>query len=263
MDPRGLKALYLAKAIDLDRVPQELRSAEVRRLRTRAIYAIGAESYAVCYTFGVIAFLGTTAEEEGRILGTIEPALFDRVDGGWSDTYTLDIDFSAKEDTIEFDHIRLHDFTVDHVDLICRMVAQSVAITQFDQEVDRIVTEFRRVFEGLRTRGRLRIGTRKLFRVVGASDDILRTIIADLALLHSPRSTWEDAHLERLWSDLRSAFDVDARFERLRFKLEYLRQSTEQLLSILQDRRSTQLELIIIALFVFEIGIVIVEYFGW
>jgi uncharacterized Rmd1/YagE family protein len=260
MEQREIKAFYLAKSINLDRIPGEMRSAEVRRLRTRAIYAVREGQYVVCYTFGVVAFLGMPADEVGRIRGIIEPAFIDRVDG-WSDTYALTVDFAATEDTIEFDHVRLHDFTVDHVDLVCRMIAQSVAMTQYDQEVDHMIAEFRFVFEGLRSSGRLRVRTRRILRVVGANNDIMRTVIADLALLHSPRSTWEDAHLEKLWRSLRTAFDVDDRFERLRMKLEYLRQSTEQLLSILQDRRATQLELIIIALFVFEIGIVVLEYF--
>ena len=260
METLALKAVYLAKGIDLDTVTKELHETEVLRMRTRVIHMTQERHYIFCTSFGVVVFLGITVDEELRVLRAIRPALREPVTDGWSDTHTIVVDTSAAQDEVTFDRVRIHELTVDHVDLICRALAQSVAIAQFDADADRIVAEFQRVFSGLRTHGRLQMRTRPLLRVIGASDEILRTVIAELALLHVPRRVWEDAHLETLWTTLHASLDIEPRFERLRFKLDYLRQSTEQLLSICNERRATQLELVIIGLFVFEVLVVAYEF---
>ncbi|OGL77546.1 hypothetical protein A3F28_02730 [Candidatus Uhrbacteria bacterium RIFCSPHIGHO2_12_FULL_57_11] len=126
--------------------------------------------------------------------------------------------------------------------------------------MDGIIKRFGSVYEGLGRSGRLRVSPRDLLRTIGTNDEILRSIIAELALLNVPQITWTDPSIERLWADLRGNFEMQDRFERLQFKLDYLRSSTEQLFDILQTRRSMRLELFLGLLFIIEVVVVIIEF---
>lgn len=256
-----LTAKYLAERCDLDRAKAALGLEEVRRHRNRAIYRIASDRYAVVYAFGVIAFLGTTPEEEHRMVDALAPALVGAIANGWSDTFAVEVNPKLRSEEVAFDRVRIRRITVDDIDVICRVLAQSVATSEYDITVDQMVGEFQEIFGGLRTSGRLRVRPRALLRSIGAHHEIIRAIISDLALLNAPQLTWKDAKLEALWLELRDHFDLVDRFERLEFKLSFLRESTEQLLEVIQARRAEFLELIIIALFVIDLVVLGIELF--
>lgn len=260
MESMTLKAQYIARSIDLDRAAGKVSAREVRRLRNRTIYEVGDRQYAVIYSFGVLAFLGTTAEQEQRIRKMIRSAWSEPEPKGWHDAYNVEADPTLAADTVEFHCVRLRELTLDHVDLICRALAQSVALSQFDIGVDRMIERFHPIHEALRMNGRLHAHPRDLLRMVGANHTTLRVIIADLAILHAPQVTWSDPQLERLWLDLLELFDLTERFERLEFKVGYLRETTDQLLGMISARRMELMELAIVIFFIIDIVILVLEF---
>ena len=50
------------------------------------------------------------------------------------------------------------------------------------------------------------------------------------------------------------------RFERLQFKLNYLNESTKQMLGLIQAHRSFLLEVAVVVLFVIDVAFVIIEF---
>lgn len=251
-----LRAVYLAEALDLDRALSLIEAATVRRLRNRTIYELGEHQFIACYSFGVAVLLGVDRKEEARLLKKIRPALHHPEPKGWVDSHavTMDPDAPVVGDAT-FDAIRIRALTPDDLDIICRVLAQSVAITQFDIDVDRMIAKQRNVYHDLRRTGQLRTKPRELLRLIGANHEIIRAIITDLALLNAPARTWDDPRLERFWSVLREHFDLDDRFERLEFKLGHLRESTGELLTVVQARRAEILEVAVIALFVIDLAL--------
>lgn len=251
--------MNLARAIDLDRAAKKLQEHESRRLRNRIIYRLGDSAYVVIYSFGAAVFLGTTPAEEKLILRFIRSTLQEPEEKGWTDTYAVVVDPALAEAVVEFERVQIPELTLDHVDIICRILAQSVVISQYDISIDQMVEQFRPIQEALRTSGRLRVRPRELLRMIGTNDSILRATIADLALLNAPQVAWQDPKLERLWLDLRELFDIADRFERLEFKLDYLRETTNQLLNIVSARRMELMELAIVIFCAIDVVIFILE----
>lgn len=254
-----LKATNFARAIDLDRAAKKLQEHESRRSRNRTVYRLGEKQYVVLFSFGVVAFLGTTAAEEKLVLRLIRSALLDPEEKGWSDTYLVDVDPTLTEAVVEFERVRIPTLTMDHADLICRVLAQSVAISQFDIGIDEKVQRFQSIHDGLRTSGRLRMRPREILRMIGENHTILRVVIADLSILNVPQVTWQSPQLEQLWLDLRELFDLTERFERLEFKVGYLRETTDQLLNIVQARRMEIMEFAIVIFFIIDLIILFLE----
>ncbi|OGG51790.1 hypothetical protein A3D72_04480 [Candidatus Uhrbacteria bacterium RIFCSPHIGHO2_02_FULL_57_19] len=260
MESLKIKATYLAKGIDLDKAVAKMSEPPIFRQPNRVLYKLGETQYALLYSFGVIVYLGATPEQEAEFKKTVHSAFNEPERKIWSDEYEVEVDSALPQDAVEFERVRVRELTPDRVDIICRIMAQSVAITQFDIQVDGIIKRFGSVYEGLGRSGRLRVSPRDLLRTIGTNDEILRSIIAELALLNVPQITWTDPSIERLWADLRGNFEMQDRFERLQFKLDYLRSSTEQLFDILQTRRSMRLELFLGLLFIIEVVVVIIEF---
>lgn len=255
-----IRATYLAKGIDLDKAGVKMPQPPVIRQPNRALYKLGEEQFVLLYSFGVVVFLGTDAEQETRLKKNIHAALHEPVGKGWHDEYGVEVDSSLTQDVVEFGRVRVRELTLERVDIICRIMAQSVATTQFDIQVDGIIQGFGKVYEGLGRTGRLRISQRELLRSIGTNNQILRSIIADLALLNVPQITWTDPAIERLWAGLRGNFEMQDRFERLQFKLNYLIESTKQMFGLVQAHRSLLLEIAVVVLFVIDIAVVIVEF---
>lgn len=262
MPTLSLRARYLAEAIDLERAVHRLEShqpKDIRRLRNRTIYDLGDDRFLVTYSFGVVVAVNIIEEQMREFVKALRPALTRTEPKGWTDEYAIEVDPSLSEDAIEFSRVCVRNLTPDLVDIVCRVLAQSVAITQYDIEVDRMVDQFKRMYEILKATGRPPAHVTELMKSIGANYGIIRAIIADLALLNAPHQAWEDPSLERLWLKLREHFDLDDRFERLEFKLGYLRDSSTQLLAAIQARRAEFLEAAIVALFLVELVIVFLE----
>jgi uncharacterized Rmd1/YagE family protein len=259
-----LRARYIAEAIDLERAVHRIephQPKDIRRLRNRTLYDFGGDRYLVTYSFGVVATVNVPEEERHELAKALRPALTGAEHKGWADEYAIEVDPALAEDVVEFDRVRVRSLTPDLVDIACRVLAQSVAITQYDIEVDRMVDQFKQLYGTLRATGRPPSHITDLLKSIGANYDIIRAIIADLALLNAPHQAWDDRELERLWLKLREHFDLDDRFERLEFKLGYLRESSTQLLAAVQARRAEFLEAAIVALFIIDIVLVLYELF--
>ncbi|MFH1098371.1 MAG: RMD1 family protein [Candidatus Uhrbacteria bacterium] len=260
MQTIAIRAHYLSESLDLDRVANQFGDIEIRRLRNRIIAPLGSDRYVALYNFGVAVFIGVEASEASGILKQISSALRNPVEKGWVDEYMIEIDPTLAEDEANFDRVRISALTADRIDVISRVFAQSVAITEFDIAVDRMIGQLKHVYAELRISGRLQTRPRDLLRAVGANEDIIRAIIADLALLNAPQVTLRDQAIERLWRDLREEFELVDRFERLEFKVGYLRGTTSQLLDVVQARRAELLEMAIVALFVIDLVILVAEF---
>ena len=260
MESLKIKATYLAKGIDLDKAVAKMSEPPIFRQPNRVLYKLGETQYALLYSFGVIVYLGATPEQEAEFKKTVHSAFNEPERKIWSDEYEVEVDSALPQDAVEFERVRVRELTPDRVDIICRIMAQSVAITQFDIQVGGIIKSFGSGYEGLGRSGRLRVSPRDLLRTIGTNDEILRSIIAELALLNVPQITWTDPSIERLWADLRGNFEMQDRFERLQFKLNYLNESTKQMLGLIQAHRSFLLEVAVVVLFVIDVAFVIIEF---
>ena len=170
------------------------------------------------------------------------------------------VDADAPE-TVDFDYIRLKDLSPEKVLLIFMVAAQSVAIGHLERGVDEAMHRFDRVHRGLAERGKLCVGTREILRIIGTAGSTINFIIDKLSLLDKPDITWEEQDAERLYAALRKAFELEDRFGALRFKIDFLRDSSENVLDVLQDRKSALLEWVVIALIAMEIVLFVYQEF--
>ena len=236
----------------------------LKRERNLLLFRLTDTKYVGVFSFGVIAIMG--AESEDELKGLYRDfggfSISDEIDGRIAEPeqYDVMIDADAPE-TVDFDYIRLKNLLPEKVLLIFLVAAQSVAIGHLERGVDDALRRFDRVHSGLAKHGKLSVSTREVLRIIGAAGSTVHFIIDKLSLLDKPDITWEEQDAERLHAALRKAFELEDRFGALRFKIEFLRDSSENVLDVLQHRKSAMLEWVVIALIAIEIVLFLYQEF--
>jgi uncharacterized Rmd1/YagE family protein len=112
-----------------------------------------------------------------------------------------------------------------------------------------------RLVEQLELRGTVPILTRPLHRFIGAAIGARNEVLSVLHLLDKPDETWDDPGIDRIYEELRAEFDLADRYQSLELKLRSIQEALELVLDVARDRRLVLLELAIVLLILFEIGL--------
>ncbi len=255
-------AYYVKNALNLDKIKQRNKQhALLNKERNMLLYRLNEHKFIGVFSFGAVAILGVDDDAE-RISLISEFIGQEGID--WSITcksddscelepeiYDIRLD-TGNSEAVLFDYIRLRDLTPDKIIVIFQVLAQSVAIDFLETELDWTIHRFEKVHSGLERRGKLVMGNREVMRIIGRSGNIVNFIIDKLALLDKPDVTWEEEEAQRLHSNLRKILELDDRFSALRFKLEFVQDSSRLVMDALDNRKAAQLEWIIIILIAAE-----------
>lgn len=260
MERLSLRAHYVTNSLNLAKIEAKNKDLPLyRRERNLLMYRLSDTQFICVYGFGAVVLCGIEERKEvNRYLRLFGKALEGegRLDGAEKDDvepehYDVVIDPDAPEE-VGFDVIRLKNLDRDKLLLVFHVAAQSVALDYLERKIDAAVRKFERPNRELAERGRLVIREQEVMRTIGMSGNVINFIIDKLALLDKPDITWEDKDAETMYSNLRKTFEVDDRFSAIKFKIEFLQDTSELMLDVLENRKSNYLEIVIIVLIALE-----------
>ncbi len=260
----SLSAHYVKNSLNIAKLAGRFPDLQLyRKERNVLVFRMSETQYICAYAFGVALFFGITdkkeiskfirqfaksGEEEAGIIVAATP----------SEEYPVIIDSDAPE-AVEFDNVRLRNLNVDRLLTVFHVIAQSVAIDYLDHQVEEAMQKFERIHLSLSQKGQLTVNTKEVIKTIGMRGNIVNLVVGQLSLLDKPDIAWEDKEVENLVVSMRKMFELDDRFKSLQFKLEFIEDSSEIILDILQHRRANMLELTVIALIVAETVIMLLE----
>lgn len=260
VNTKSIYAIYAARGIKLAEAEKRMEQPAASRKRNLLVYELGRDQYVFIYSFGAVVFTDTDLKNAYKILRKIHKAMTDPLEDDLMEEYAWTTE-GIVADEVGFNGLKLKEVTFDKLALTAYVLAQSVAIDHFDALAESIVSSFDKINNELEQKGSLRIGTKKVLKIVGTGNSIRQMIISRLALLDKPEIVWEQAELENLYQNLRTMFELNDRFKNIEYKIQYLQNSSEIVLSLLRDRRAQALELIIIFLIAFEILLFLPDIF--
>src|SRR3989338_6574686 len=253
-----ISAHYVKNSFNIAKIAKQAGDLVLyRKERTVLVYKISETQYVCAYVFGVVLFFGVTDRKEvGKIIrqfsrsGEEEAGII--LADTPSDDYPVIIDQTQPE-SVEFEHVRLKGLNVDRLLMVFHVVAQSVAIDFLDRTVEEAMQKFERIHLNLSKHGSLVATSKEILQTIGMRGNIVNLVVGQLSLLDKPDIAWEDKDAEILIVKLRKMFELDDRFKSLQFKLEFIEDSSELVLDMLQHRRANLLEITVIVLIAFEI----------
>lgn len=253
-------ATYISNGIKLAEVEKRSEFKLLSKKRNSLTYEYGPDQYFLVYSFGVFVFSNIDQKAGNKITRKFGKALESPVEKEIVEEYEYEI-ADTEKDSVEFNQARVKTMDLDKLTLITDTLAQSVAIDHFDYLTDDIVAKFDTVNTQLEKRGRLHLRARPLIKMIGTANAILQSSIARMALLDKPELVWEDAALEAFYSSLRKMYELDDRFKIVEVKVQYIRDTSQMAVDLLQDRRANILEVTIVVLLVVEVALFVYELF--
>jgi uncharacterized Rmd1/YagE family protein len=138
------------------------------------------------------------------------------------------------------------------VDIICFVIAKSVALHQIEDKIDNVLDEIEELIEQLKL-GKLGITDGKLARLAASILTFKYASISEIMVLDKPEVTWDNTEADQLYKTMANLFELSQRFQEIKHKSETLMDVLEVFTGLSHAQRSTRLEWTIIALIIFEI----------
>jgi len=260
MQRYSLTAHYIKTSLNLAKIEQKNADLPLfslfRKERNALIYKVTDSQYVSIYSFGVVTVFGFDDKKEIA-------KLIKRCAVSDDETTTIEVkpiveDYAVvidpdQPESVEFDFTRLKQLTVEKLLLVFHVVAQSVAIDFLENQVQESMQDIERIHGALATKGSLATNGKSILKMVGKNGNIVHFIINRLSLLDKPDITWEDKEAEALFTGLRKMFELDDRFSAMRYKLEFIHDSSETMMTALHTKRAELMELTVILLIAIEI----------
>lgn len=220
-------------------------------------YRMDSDQFIYIFKYGVVCFLNFDPVKVSEFLHLIGPYCKNRFEESLNEVYR--IQRNARENKIGYNEIQIMGSDIEVLRLIMLNVSQSVALDYYSEQTSKLLEETNRYTQMLERRGRLNISGLSLKKYIGKSLLLKNRIAENLYIFDSPPETWEDENLNKLDMGLKRTFDLQERTRNIHEGLGIIRDNLELFRDMLQYRRSTMLEWIIILLILVEVIDMIIQ----
>src|ERR1035437_1937998 len=264
------KAFAFGGELDLNRLAVKLgitrkyRWEEPMKLNpvTFALAAGNDAERVYLYYFGGVVFLNCSGDIIARFLDSI-PQYADSLKGQiqlpYREEYRLEIE-PEREPAITNDYAVMPRYNLAFMDIICFVIAKSVALERIEERIDVVFDEVEGLIANL-GKGRLELPDRDMARLASSILSFKFTSIAHIMVLDKPDITWDNPEADRLYTTMASLFELNQRYLEIKHKSETLLDMTAVFSSLPNARRSARLEWIIIILIAIEIVIYLMQLY--
>jgi uncharacterized Rmd1/YagE family protein len=214
------------------------------------------------YYFGGVVFLNCSGDIIARFIDSIpqyadflkvEPQLL------YQEEYRLEID-PEREPDIANDCAVMPRYNLGFLDIICFVIAKSVALERIEERIDVVFDEVEGLISHL-GKGKLELPDRDMARLASSILSFKFTSIAHIMVLDKPDITWDNPEADSLYLTMARLFELNQRYQEIKHKSETLLDMTDVFNNLSHARRSARLEWIIIILIAIEIVIYLIELF--
>lgn len=262
MQPTRFTAFALDGELELNRlagrlsISRKYRWEEPMRLNpvTLTPSTDGDSLQVYLYSFGSLVFVNGDDELVGRFLegiGQYTETLKVRPQLRYREEYRLEIE-PQQPASINNDAALLPAFNQVSQDIICLVLAQSVALERVEERTDAVLDEVEGLIGQLK-KGKLELPDRDLARLASTVLGFKYASVAQIMVLDKPDITWDNDEAERFYLTMAGLFELRPRYQEIKHKSETLLDVNEVFTNLSHARRSARLEWIIILLIAFEI----------
>jgi len=216
--------------------------------------------HAVVFRFGALVLFDLDEAERSRLVEAVAP----HVDGPFEvpqwEAVEIVYDPKATEGLDAQGVLTLQDTRIERVQVLAHVLAKSVALAHYEEQVARVFERVEALADRLRGGESPRRG-RELLRDIGDVLFIRARTVGRVEVVEKPELTWDAPDLDRLYQRLALDYELVSRDAALSRKLEIIAETAETHLDLLMTRRGLRLEWYIIILILFEIVLLVYELF--
>ncbi len=249
-------AYSFASTLKLKDLVPLFAGGEARVEKDRLLATLGSDRWVLAYDFGALVFVGIDEQESARLVAAVGAKLAGEPHPPLTESFALDVQ-PDKAIEVRFDRVILPQLDLGAIEIVAEVLAQSVAMDYYADDVAEIEAETDRIADELRTVGRIPQRVQKTLQFIGLCIATRNDVISTLALFDKPDATWENEQLDRLWNGLRKMLEFDDRYRALDAKLRMFQDNLVLLVDLARQRQTFVLEFAVAVLIASEMAIMV------
>src|SRR5947208_1985420 len=223
---------------------------------------VGANGTAVVFRYGVVVFIGLTADEEAEFVERLQTRTFGKITPSEEEWAKIQIARESGEPIPVGGPIPVMDFSLDRILVVSDALAKSVVLGRDEREVANVFDTIDPFARELARLGKTSRNRTDLLKLIGNALLVQHRVSGRVAVTEKPDVLWDRPDLERLYSRLESEYELKERADALDRKLGVVAETATALTDIIDTERSRRLELIIVVLLLVEIAIAAYQIFS-
>jgi required for meiotic nuclear division protein 1 len=251
-----IKAYQSAQAFNIKRLRAEFRAELHSGNTSELFYYFEKENrYLYIFDYGVVVFGNYDDIAKSEFLRFIQPyaenPLGNEVD--ISEQYQLNVAPEQLQPVVKNDYVIWKRTDPSVLKIVMLNTGQSVALEHYELLTEEMLSSTKNYIRQLEKTGSLNVSKTELLKYIGKVLNVKAEIMDNLYILDDPNLTWEDEALNYLNRQLKSNFDINARFKDLDYRLRNVEENLKLFTELLNNRDSSRMEIIIIVLILIEV----------
>jgi uncharacterized Rmd1/YagE family protein len=242
-------ALQIADRINTAGFEGEVLSATPLAVR------IGESGMAVVFRYGVVVFIGISAEAEANFLARLKSRLFGLISPHEEETAKIQVAREAEEAIPVGGPVLVREFSLERLLIVADALAKSVVLGRGERELANVFDTIEPFARELATLGRTSRNRAAMLKLLGEALLVQHRVSGRVAVGEKPDVLWDRPDLERLYARLEDEYELSERVDTLNRKLSVIAETATTLADIIDTKRSLRLEIIVVILIAFEIVI--------
>jgi required for meiotic nuclear division protein 1 len=213
---------------------------------------IGESGMAVVFRYGVVVFIGLSAQEENAFLDRLKPRSFGLISPHEEETAKIQVAREAEEIPVG-GPVLVREFSLERLLIVADALAKSVVLGRGEREVAGVFDIIEPFARELASLGRTSKSRTAMLKLLGEALLVQHRVSGRVAVGEKPDVLWDRPDLERLYARLEDEYELSERFETLNRKLAVIAETATTLADIIDTKRSLRLEIIVVILIAFEL----------
>ena len=223
---------------------------------------VGSSGLAVLFRYGVVVFIGLSAEQEADFLERLQSRTYGKITPPEEEWAKIQVAKEGEEPIPVGGPILVREFSLERLLVVADALAKSVVLGHDEREVTNVFDRIEPFARELATFGKTSRNRTDLLKLMGNALLVQHRLSGRVAVGEKPDVLWDRPDLERLYARLEDEYELSERAETLNRKLGVIADTASTLAEIIDTKRSLRLELIVVILIAFEIVITFYEIYA-
>jgi uncharacterized Rmd1/YagE family protein len=255
MKSLNIQAFQVAESFNIKKLKADFR-AQLHTGTPSDLFYFFEESnrYLFVMNYGVVVLCNYDEIARSEFLRFVKPYAENWLELDIFEDYAIEIDEKNLKSKVKSDIVLMpNDVSPEAMQIIMLNVGQSCALEYYEILTQDMLDSTKKYILELEKDGKFSISRKNLLKFIGKVLNVKNSIVDNLYILDDPASVWDDEELAILNRNLKANFDTNQRFKDLDYRLQIVEDNLKLFTDILQQRESSMLEYIIVALILIEV----------
>jgi uncharacterized Rmd1/YagE family protein len=216
---------------------------------------IGTNGLAVVFRYGVVVFIGLSADEEAEFLERLHPRTFGKLTPHEEEWAKIQV-AKESEEPIPIPvggPILVRELSLERMLVVADALAKSVVLASDEKQVANVLDTIEPFARELARIGQTSRNRSDLLKLLGSALLVQQRVSGRVSVSEKPDVLWDRPDLGRLYARLEDEYELSERGETLNRKIAVISDTATTLSDIIDTKRALRLEIVVVILIAVEI----------